>query len=565
MRKLFIPLLAALALVGCSQSDEPGNKGQGSGDYSYVAVNIVQPGNAGSRATEASEGFEYGTDDENYAQEGLFFIFSADGNTMVGDAQRIALAATGDTGNTPEVEKIYSAVLVIDGVKDKPAADLQVVCVLNAPDGIETGVSTITGLKEKIANYGAATKGHFIMSNSVYKDGGTEVLGARITDANLKQSSSEALNNPVRVYVERVVARIDVTEPGEAFVYYDQEPLIDGVKKTLYINIKGLEIANIATTSYLFKNITGIDYAWAWDASNKRSYWETCPANLAYSNKSYNAINNNTPNATSGLVPVFDFANATLKEYVQPNTTSQKTSVLVTAQLTEDKAGQIPFSFLYLKGGYYTPNGAGALLAQYLATTSHFYYKKAASGAGTTYSQLPASAFEWKNRKDFDGVTNLTNTEKNAISALEDYEVIGRLKTSGEGAIAASEIYVKNGDNFTPITNISQVNEALLGYVAEYWKDGMCYYFMEIDQTPVATANGFTQPDPANPTKFYGVVRNHIYRLSLKSIKGLGTPVFDPTDEIVPDRREDDDLWYLAAEIEVLAWKLATQDVNFDM
>lgn len=53
-KRYFLPLLAALALSSCSSednviNDEPENK-----NFGYVAVNIVQANNVGSRA--ASEG-----------------------------------------------------------------------------------------------------------------------------------------------------------------------------------------------------------------------------------------------------------------------------------------------------------------------------------------------------------------------------------------------------------------------------------------------------------------------------------------------------------------------------
>lgn len=547
MKKFFLPLLAVLGLVGCSQSDEPENNGGSTSDeLGYVAVNIVQSSN-GSKA--ASLGFEYGSDDENYAQQGLFFVFNNGGTALVGTPQRLALTPTGDQGNTPEVEKIYKAVLVIDGVTEEPVDAYQIVCVLNAPAGLEH-ITTLEGLTQEVGNYGGHTKGAFIMSNSVYKENGEKVLGAVITANNIKKSSSEALNNPVEIYVERVVARIDVSTKGD-FQNAGHTATIDGVDTKLNINIKGLEIANIADKSFLFKDITGVTYNWAWDAKNKRSYWETCPNTLGYLNQSYTQI------SPAG----FNIATATLKQYIQPNTTDQKTSVLVTAQLTEEATGN-PLSFIYVKGGYFSVEKAGDLLASYLANKSSFWIKKDLEGGKTEYSQLPGTAFEWKNKNDFAGET-LSADEQAAINALEDYEVIGRLKTTGEGAVDSADIFVKNGENYEPAT-VADVNKALLDYVAEYWNDGMCYYFVEIDQTPVANDNRGEDPEFAKNT-FLGVVRNHIYKLSLSSIKGLGTPVFDPEDVIIPTRRQDDDLWFLAAEVQVLAWKVAEQDIDFDM
>lgn len=258
MKKLFIPLLAAVAFVSCSDNEPtPVVDPTTQDDISYVAVNIVQPGQPGANskaagATTTDGKFQYGSDAENYAQQGLFFIFNVneDGaGTIVGNAQRLALTGVDTETTEPAVEKIYSAVLVIDGVQQKPTGNLQIVCILNAPAGLENGVSTLSGLTAKIGNYDAHTKGTFIMSNSVYRENGVKVLGAKVGSVNLRQSSAEALANPVQIFVERVVAKVEVDTKGPAFAYETMKPNVDGVETSLYINIKGLEIANIADNS----------------------------------------------------------------------------------------------------------------------------------------------------------------------------------------------------------------------------------------------------------------------------------------------------------------------------
>lgn len=520
----FLPFLAALLFAGCSNDDDPVKGGNDEDkDYGYVAVNIVQPKSIGSRA--AGEGFEYGSEDENKAETGLFFIFSANGQTMYGSAQRLALAGKGES-NAPEVERIYNALLVIDGVKDKPNSGLQIVCVLNAPAGLETGVSDLNTLTDKFNDYSMHTPGAFIMSNSVYKDGTNEVLGAEVADSNIATSAAAALANPVDIYVERVVAK--VRAKTTTFDNQGAAPVVDGQEKALTIKVTGIEIANIAQTAYLFKNIAGITYEWAWDADNKRSYWEIVPASLAYGNKSYNNIVGDSGDD-------FDIANADMTEYVQPNTSAQKTAVLVTAELLD---GTAPYDFVYLRGGYFTPGNALALIADYAANNG--YYKKTGDNV---YSQLTTTDFEWENKVD--------NT---TLAWLESYEVVAKVNSD------VANLYKKTGDNYTPAT-ATEINTLLAGtaeshpYVARYYKDGKCYYFVNIDQSSLADAEAHT---------YDGVVRNHIYDLALNSIKGIGTPVFDPSDVIVPDRPDDEELYYLAAQVNVLAWKLVNQTVDFE-
>lgn len=537
MKKKFflLPFLAALAFAGCSNDDDPaagGNENEGE-NYGYVAVNIVQPKSIGARA---SAGFEYGSDDENKAESGLFFIFNEDG-TAYGQPQRLALTGSG-TGNSPEVERIYNAVLVIDGAATAPTAGLQIVCVLNAPAGLETGVTSLAGLTEKIDNYSTHTSGTFIMSNSVYKDGDDTILGATVAAENISTSASVALNKPVNIYVERVVAKIRA-KGTDSFTNNGANPAIDGVEKNLNIKITGIEIANIAETSYLVKNIDGISYNWAWDVTNKRSYWETVPSALTYSNKSYNTIVTDSPKDGDG--DTFDITKVNTTDYIQPNTSAQKTAVLVTAELLD---GTSPYDFVYLRGGYFTPDKALAVIAQYAANNG--YYKKT-SAEGVTpevYSQLSINDFEWKNKLD-EGATQYT--------WLERYEVVAQVKSD------VSDLYKKDGATYTSAT-ASDINTLLAGtenshpYVAQYYKDGKCYYFVNIDQSSIASATAHT---------YDGVVRNHIYDLTLNSIKGIGTPVFDPDDVIIPERPDVENLYYLAAQINVLAWKVVSQTVDF--
>lgn len=547
-RIFFLPFLAALAFAGCSNDDAPaagGNENEGEA-YGYVAVNIVQPKSIGSRA--AGEGFEYGSDAENKAESGLFFIFNTDG-TAYGQPQRLALTGSG-TGNSPEVERIYNAVLVIDGAATAPTAGLQIVCVLNAPAGLETGVTSLAGLTEKIDDYSAHTSGTFIMSNSVYKDGNDTILGATVAADNISKSASVALNNPVNIYVERVVAKVRTTTGS--FINNGANPAINGFEKNLTIKLTGIEIANIAEKSYLVKNIDGITYDWAWDATNKRSYWETAPASLTYGNKSYDTIVSDSPK--DGKNGTFDITKVNTTDYIQPNTSAQKTAILVTAELLD---GTTPYDFVYLRGGYFTPDEALALIAQYAANNG--YYKKT-SAEGVTpvvYSQLATTDFEWKNNKDFE------DEKAPTISWLERYEVVAKVR----GDVA--NLYKKTSSGYTALTDATEINTLLAGtesshpYVAQYYKDGKCYYFVNIDQTSVANERKAEGATNAAAHTYDGVVRNHIYDLTLNSIQGVGTAVFDPTDVIIPERPDVENLYYLAARIDVLAWKVVSQTVDF--
>jgi len=110
-------------------------------------------------------------------------------------------------------------------------------------------------------------------------------------------------------------------------------------------------------------------------------------------------------------------------------------------------------------------------------------------------------------------------------------------------ADATKQYYAKNSD---AALTTDQVN-AILARVpkVQYWKDGYCYYYAAIQHT----------------TGDYAVIRNHWYQMAVTSISGLGTPVYDPSIAVDPKHPEDEN-WYLATRLNVLAWKQVKQSVG---
>ena len=84
------------------------------------------------------------------------------------------------------------------------------------------------------------------------------------------------------------------------------------------------------------------------------------------------------------------------------------------------------------------------------------------------------------------------------------------------------------------------------------YSNGYTYYYTDIQHLK------------SNSATTYGIVRNHIYQVNIQSITGLGTPVGDVSSIIdVPVTPEEEDIkTYLAAEINILSWKLITNDID---
>jgi hypothetical protein len=126
-------------------------------------------------------------------------------------------------------------------------------------------------------------------------------------------------------------------------------------------------------------------------------------------------------------------------------------------------------------------------------------------------------------------------TEKDwyKYSSDKGYEVLGSL----------------DGDANAIATNLelAKVEPAL------FYNDGQTYYIVDIEHLGTAGAK-------------YGVVRNHVYQIDIKSIKGYGSPIYIGTSNIVtpPEYPEENESSYVAAKINVLSWKIVQQGVNIE-
>ena len=91
---------------------------------------------------------------------------------------------------------------------------------------------------------------------------------------------------------------------------------------------------------------------------------------------------------------------------------------------------------------------------------------------------------------------------------------------------------------------------------AQMWNDGHTYYYLNIKHI------GYNASAETQPTGAYGIVRNHVYDIKINGVSGLGTPVFDDTHIITPEKPEDQDALNLAAQINILSWHLVSQNVT---
>lgn len=540
----FFPLACAALMMSACSSDDPG-EGKGNpnvaGEAQYLAVNIV---NVGTTPTRAGV-YENGTTEESTINKIRFYFFHADGSAYklegatVGSVDNylekdITATDMGTADGTGTVEKITNAILVINGTTKKAPASVIAVVNPQSITSLGTEAKTLNELTNTLTGsqfYNVTSKDQFVMTNSVYVEAGRTVCPVTVA-GHIGTNAEDAKTKAIDIYAERVVAKVDADLQGGSLVAntagtskYGMKVGTYGASTDIYAVIDGWGVADENDNAYVEKHITN---TWSdtdlgitlWTTTDyHRSFWETSPAFAAgtptnHTFAAYRAQHNDVlytlPNTPTTTVAAANKYNNDLTKF------------LVTATLRyQDGHGTWQNAEICkYQGVEYLGIDA---LKEAIATTYNMYYKK----VGSDYTPIQAA--------DVDFTT--------AGTSLKDYEVSPVLKTT--------ETYYKkdasSADGYTALTAAENINK----YPAEVRTDGKAYYFIPIRHL----ATGDTK------VGYYGVVRNHWYKIALKSLTGYGTPVY-AEDKIIDPTMPEDQATYLAAKINVLQWRVVKQDVN---
>lgn len=585
-------LASALMLVvaSCSSSDDitGGNGGENAeGSTSYLVINLNSVGNApASRAYDQGGGkYDDGETLENQIKTVRFYFYNADGTAYKlqktgtnGGAQNwidqtITTTEKGDQDVT--VSGKTQAVLVLNGESNvSPASMLAVV-------NPEVGSSQLDGnmvsrwskMRTELTGQTFHDENGFVMTNSTYEDGGKD-LCTTLLAGRTYSTKDKALDNPVNVYVERINAKVkaSIAADNTNFEKVTTDVKLDGVNfngkyKTkekvgdltvtksdgstedipvfAYIEAWGVADENDQSTYYKqidVQNWTdatlgfeGTGTPWS-SRDYHRCFWSKgiafggVPAHLPV-NHPFSEYKSNLGDALYTLpnTPT-NYLGTTGKAYDNPMK-SELTKFLVTARLAyTDASGNIlPAEICTYKGQKFLgPNNVKRVIADELDT----YYKMKTSTAGTTYEKIEPTDIEFS-----------TTTEGSL--KLQDYQVVAKLKSS------ITELYRMSGGSYVA-ADMAVVKKDLQAVPVEIHNQGRTYYY-----TPIKHLG-----KPGSIAE-YGIVRNHSYQVELNSIKGFGTPVYDPNKKIVPVVPSDD-LTYLAAKISVLSWRVVSSTVDLD-
>lgn len=547
--KLFPLACAALMMSACSSDDGNGSENPNiASEAQYLAVNIV---NVGTTPTRAGE-YEDGIGEESKINKIRFYFFHADGSpyiltgTTKTDANWLEEDTHTQSGLAPtnpsSVDQITNAILVIKGVT--ASAPSKVIAVVN-PETLTTLGNDKKSLndllnpvvdKTFVIGNGATASG-FVMSNSVYASENRKVCENDIS-GYVKQTKEDAEGKPVQIYVERVAAKVRGTLDATKFEdgttkWNNGKP---GIKVgtyssyDIYAVVDGWGVADENDQANLEKQITptwtnaGLGFASTWTTSDyHRSFWETSAA--FSSGNTVNHAFNTYKNQSKGYV------------YTLPNTSDT------------------PIPTTPANAKYNNNKRTKFLVATHLMYNdgTSWKYAELCTYKGIDYLGVDVL----KNQIAFESGYYLESTPGNYKRITKDEITFNKATTGGDylvvPALVAGKRYYKKGGTEAAPTYTEDTTPAISTEPAQVRTDGMAYYYIPIRH--LAT--------DATKVGYYGIVRNHLYDVNVTGMEGFGTPVYNEEWTIIPTV-PDETKTYLAAKINVLQWRVVSQNVNLD-
>lgn len=616
-KKFLFGLLASVAMVGCSDNNglddkENGLDGQ-KGTDAYLTVNIMDASSL-TRATGGDpDSLVNGIHAEHEVVSADFYFYDKNGiYVSKANVWRDGKENENHGDVNKNIEYLGESVVVLKGLKDNTFPNYMVT-VLNAPTGFTPGatldemekVLTYASLEEGASCY-KNQEGKFIMATTSYKHSDSKVnfpdyFVTELEDTYFNPEPINDLNNVVEVFVERlaakVVLKVDNTNlspvEGKDNVYEiewtiagennkdesstsgdnaeaseegvgdagttDVDPGVGAEK--LHVHFLGWGLNATTKNSYMMKNIdnwTITSLGFAWNSTDfKRSYW----------GKSYNYNSNDDEylnyisydNLNNSIYPTKD-ENKPDFEYCAENTNtetvlqqdgvfaSRVTSILLKAMITDSKDNSL--DLVSYRGVLYEKHSYLNYVLSCIKRESRLNaYCKVDENK---YAQIDSAYVTLVGKGD----------GKVKVQLKEDVTLYYYDETKEETdkfvTMSSKEL---NELNATLAGFNDSSNEETVRFEAVAYTGGMMYYNIPIehlnDNNAYRTSHKAEDLKEAN----YGIVRNHLYEVTINSLKNPGHGVFDPNEVIIPKDEKDDELYYVGAKINILSWKIVKQNV----
>ena len=587
-KKLFIVFLIGLFFTSCSSlefnPDDSDNlngdadSGKNPSETTYIFLKVSAP-EISSRDDDDKWEYEDGTVSENAVNHIRLYFFEngtilrskpdsdeeTDFNYFYDWYHSEDSESEGRSRAEGDITKTLTRLLSLKfDTKSRPN---QIVAIVNPNQSIlDLPNPSLKELEDIVADFKTDLTDHnFLMSNSVYlttEDGIRRLINATpIHSYNICTTPEKALLNPVNVYVDRIVARLDFSfaQPNDDLQPVENEnnifdtgitlTLENGNEQKVLVEFKGWAITSSPKQSRLLKSL---DPSWSdnlfkresgsWNQETIcRSFWAINPEEIDYNWYSYNDITGEDNPRGAGC-----FSLSENSAYMQENANPFKSGTVTAANpqyptkvifcarlLTEDRQ---PLSIAEYEGVYYTYSGFKALIASKLDM-----YRETDSPLtdGDKYVKITPEELTFETSMSHSGISGPDTDGTYFVYVCLTKEAA--LKTwyhKFDNEEEKDDFEIKQPQNYLDKT-LSQ---------AKVWKEGNTYYYFDIPHF------GGEKEDPG----YLGVVRNHIYDAKIVKIKSLGVPVYDP-DEIIYPEEPGPGGNMLYVTIRVLQWRLVNQ------
>lgn len=579
MNKLFLGLFVCATLGACSndESEIIPNDTQNvfTGDKAYINVRLADAGSL-TRATEGD--FEYGTNEQS-VKNAYFYFYDADGVFVAqGDVWTGGNAST--TPPAGNIEFASNNVVVLKGL-DKKSYPKYMVAVLNKPDNFVYG-QTLDEMQAVLADNSAEgiyypettnsiTTNYFTMSTTSYTD--TNRAKYFVTEVKEENFSLEpitdvsAITNVMTVYVERLAAKVtlnvsdDLQEdvngryPIKVTVAGEDNSAGSGsiASEDLYVELLGWKLNATAKKSYMVKSI---DETWNNTATGALGFVWNRPTDFrSHWGKSFNYGSSGYPEDAAGVpanseylnyvdlkdgltalkTPAYCAENTNTSAIVTGNFPSAVTSILLKAKICDASGNAL--DLVRYSGVLFKQDSFLEYVLNVLKTKGQLdvWYEDGTDGGGNTkYTQIGKEYVKLENVAD--GKVKVVFTNENN-----------------------TPLFIRDGSGSTAQT-ITNLNE-YLGAASEdaiAYNGGLMYYNIPIEHLN----NGDVAADGTIPEAKYGVVRNHHYVVTIDKLEKIGKGIFDEDEIIVPGKDPDKDTYYVGAKINILSWKIVSQNVG---
>ena len=573
MNKL-LGLLVCTALCACS-NDESGiipndTPNVFTGDKAYIKVRLADAGTL----TRAQEGdFEYGTNEQSM-KNASFYFYDADGVFVTqGDVWTDGSAST--TTPAGNIEFASNNIVVLKGL-DKKSYPRYMVTVLNKPTGFVHG-KTLDEMQTVLADNNAegiyypattdnVTTNYFTMSTTSYTETNREKhFVTEVNEGNISlepMTDASAIANTVTVYVERLAAKVTLKVsdnlPKDANGRYPIKVTVAGennsagsgdiASEDLYVELLGWKLNATTKKSFMVKNIDAAwmdnDLGFTWNRpTDRRSHW----------GKSFNYGFSGYPENAAGVPANSEYLNYVDLEngltalenpaYCAENT---NTNTIVTANFPTGVTS------ILLKAKVCDANGNALDLVRY----NGLLFKQ------DSFLEYVLNVLQTRNQLDV-WYANGTDEEGNARYTQIGKEYV-KLEHVGDGKVKVvftnehgTSLYAEDGSNCSDQT-ITALNDDLASASADAiaYNGGLMYYNIPVEHLN----NGDVAENGTIPEAKYGVVRNHHYVVTIDKLEKIGRGIFDGNEKIVPG--DDPDAYYVGAKINILSWKIVSQNVE---